>query len=76
MIAATQQRYKYWLRADAITGSAWQEVSKDEWIKAERRAGFRPKLWSGDPNYMKVCATGSFGDGQISGTITYDGAAP
>lgn len=71
----TERTEKYWLKAEAIPGSAWSEVSKEDWIKAERAAGFRPKLWSGDPNYMKVCATGGF-SGQISGTITHDGNPP
>lgn len=56
----------YWLKADAIPGSTWQKVSKEDWIKAERAAGFRPK--SGDG-----CATGGWSSmGQISGTIRYD----
>ena len=68
---------KFWLKASAIPGSAWAEVSKEDWIKAERRAGFRPKLWSGDPAYMTTCATGGFSDsGGISGSITTDGNPP
>jgi len=67
---------KYWLKADAIPGSQWAEVSKEDWVRAERRAGFRPKLWSGDPAYMTTCATGGFGDGQITGSITTDGEPP
>lgn len=68
---------KYWLRAPGIPGSTWTEVSKEDWIKAERAAGFCPKLWSGDPAYMTTCATGGFGGSQgISGNITYDGEPP
>lgn len=47
----------------------WVEVTKEDWIKAERAAGFRPKLWSGDPNYMTTYATGGFSGGGISGRI-------
>jgi hypothetical protein len=67
---------KFWLKASGIPGSQWVEVSKDDWIKAERRAGFRPKLWSGDPNYMTTCATGGFGDGGTEGSITITGKPP
>ena len=72
----TERTETYWLKANGIPGSTWQKVSKEHWIKAERQAGFRPKLWSGDPNYMKVCATAGFGNGQISGSITIDGKPP
>lgn len=59
---------RYLLKAD-ISDMDWMEVSKEEWIKAERRAGFRPKLPSDHPNYMKICATGGFGGWGISGKI-------
>lgn len=43
-----------------------QEVSKEEWIRAERGAGFRPKGEDrGQP------ATAGFGNGQVRGTIEY-----
>ncbi|MCK1479353.1 hypothetical protein IVB27_32585 [Bradyrhizobium sp. 197] len=68
---------KYWLKANAIPGATWSEVSKEDWINAERAAGFRPKLWSGDPGYMTTCATGGFSNSaDISGTITHDGNSP
>lgn len=67
----------YWLKANAIPGSTWQAVSKADWIKAERAAGFRPKLPSDHPSYMNVCATGGFFSScGISGTITHDGNQP
>lgn len=67
----------YWLKASGIPGSSWTQVSKGDWIKAERAAGFRPKLWSGHEDYMKVCATGGFGGSTgISGSITFDGQPP
>ena len=67
----------YWLKATDIPGSAWQKVSKEDWIKAERASGFRPKLSSDDPRYMTVCATGGFSSsGGMSGSITNDGEPP
>lgn len=68
---------KYWLKANGIPGSAWTEVPKEEWIRAERAAGFRPKLWSGDPAYMTTPATGGFSSSYgISGSITNNGGPP
>jgi hypothetical protein len=62
--------YVYQLRSDAIPGSEWVCVSKEDWIKAERAAGFRPALWSGHPEYMTTCATGGFNSSAgISGRI-------
>lgn len=52
---------RYWLR---VSGLAWQEATKDQFIKAERSAGFRPK--SGDG-----VATGGFSCGAIQGRVTY-----
>lgn len=49
--------------------SEWQSVSKEMWIRAERAAGFRPKLSSDDPRYMATPATGGFSSGGISGRI-------
>lgn len=66
----------HWLKASAIPGSTWVKVSKEDWIKAERAAGFRPKLWSGDPEYTKTYATGGFSNGQISGTMTLTDSPP
>jgi len=60
----------YWLKATAIPGSQWQSVSKADFIKAERNAGFRPK-YGGDG-----CATGGFSDGSISGAVSFNGKAP
>ena len=57
--------YRYLLKADFNT--EWTEVTKEQWVKAERAAGFRPKLWSGDPAYMTTCATGGFSGAGISG---------
>lgn len=60
---------KYLLKADHQT--EWDEVTKEEWIKAERNAGFRPKLSSDNPAYMTTCATGGFGGAGVSGKIRY-----
>jgi hypothetical protein len=69
--------YTHWLKASGIPGSQWTKVSKEEWIRAERSAGFRPKLWSGDPAYMTTYATGGFSTSLgISGTLTMDGEPP
>jgi hypothetical protein len=59
---------RYQLKSD-IPGSDWVDVTKEEWIKAERAAGFRPKLDQDDPRYMQTCATSSFSGGGMSGRI-------
>lgn len=46
-----------------------KEVTKKEWIIAERAAGFRPKMASTDKGYMDVCATGGFTSGKTNGSI-------
>lgn len=43
-----------------------KEVTKEEFIKAERQAGFYPK--SGN---CEDCATSGFSRGSISGTVKY-----
>jgi len=60
-------QHRYFLKADF--NPDWTEVTKEDWIKAERSAGFRPKLWSGDPAYMTTCATGGWSSSGISGRI-------
>lgn len=50
----------------------WQAVTKEEWIRAERSAGFRPKgLAFNDPKYKTTCATGGFTGGGVAGMIKY-----
>ena len=50
-----------------------EEVTKLEWIRAERIAGFKPKgLTSNDLEYTTTCATGSFSGGGVSGYIIFD----
>ncbi len=57
---------KFYLKAE---GFDEKEVSKEDWIKAERRSGFRPPMASTEDRYMKVCATGGFTCGGVSGRI-------
>lgn len=61
----------YWLKSGLIPGSTWVKVTKEDWIRAERAAGFRP-------GYGDGCATGGFGmlSNPIMGTITYDDDQP
>lgn len=61
----------YWLRSGLIPGSTWTKVSKEDFIKAERAAGFHSKYGDG-------CATGGFGmmSNAIMGTIRYDDETP
>lgn len=54
----------------------WTEVTRAEWIRAERVAGFRPKMSSWEPNYNDTLATGGFSGGNVSGTYTTDGKTP
>lgn len=49
-----------------------KEVTKQEWIEAERRAGFRPKCSCGRDQKCEHEATGGFGSGEgINGSIQY-----
>lgn len=51
-----------------------QEVSREDWIKAEREAGFYPKgMQSNDPRWMTICATGGFGGSVLHGRIEHRG---
>lgn len=61
----------YELSISAIPGAPWIEVSKSDWIKAERQAGFRPPLPSSDPDYATTCATGGFTGAGVKGRISY-----
>lgn len=62
---------RYFLKITVGAHEAEWEVTKEEWVEAERAAGFRPKVSSDHPDYMKVCATGGFTSGPISGRIEY-----
>ncbi len=52
---------RYWLR---VNGLAWEEATKDQFIKSERGAGFYPKYGNG-------LATAGFSGGSVQGRITY-----
>lgn len=65
-------KYRYFLSATIAGEKIEREVTLEEFCKAERAAGFRPKLWSGDPRYMKTPATGGFSNNSgISGRTEY-----
>ncbi len=51
---------RYWLRK---TGSGWRKVSRDQFIKAERAAGFWPR------GMGSLVATGGFSQTTAGGTI-------
>ncbi len=57
----------YFLKAD--WQDEWEEVTKEQFCKAERAAGFRPKLPGDHPDYMTTPATGGFGGTSISGRV-------
>jgi hypothetical protein len=59
---------KYFIK---LGDGEFREVTKREWISAERSAGFVPKLSSLDPKYMDTCATASFSGNGIHGRIEY-----
>ena len=61
---------KYFLETIGLNNKV--EVTKEEWIRAERSAGFRPKMASDHPEYMNTFATGGFSNNFISGSIKYE----
>jgi len=61
---------KYFLETIGLNNKV--EVTKEEWIRAERSAGFRPKMASNEVGYMSTCATGGFSNNFISGSIKYE----
>lgn len=61
---------RYFLRPD-VGRFPWAEASKEEWVQAERAAGFRNTM--GRPEEP---ATGGFSGNGMQGTITYDGGKP
>lgn len=52
---------RYWLR---VSGLAWQECTKEQFIRAERGAGFRSKFGENS------LATGGFSNGSVQGRVT------
>ena len=64
---------RYFLKVVLGGETVEREVSLKEWCKAERAAGFRPKMASDDPRYMTTPATGGFGGSSgISGSIKFE----
>jgi hypothetical protein len=55
---------KYFIKFEDVTD--WIEVTKGQFIKAERQCGFSPVSGS-----KEECATAGFGCGMISGKIEY-----
>lgn len=55
----------------ASKGEREREVTVREFCRAERAAGFRPKLPSTDPAYLTTPATSSFSNGSIEGRTAY-----
>ena len=49
----------------------FQEVSVEDFCRAERAAGFRPKLSSLDPRYWVTPATGGFSGSGTKGEVRY-----
>jgi len=56
---------KYFLKSDHQT--EWEEVTKEQWVRAERNAGFYPKKCFDD----KDCATGGFSGHGMQGKIEF-----
>jgi hypothetical protein len=66
--------YRYYLRPSVtalldMPELPWTEVTRDQWIAAERGAGFHPKGGGHRP------ATGGFSGGGVEGRIKFLGAA-
>ncbi len=61
---------RYFLKADF--NQDWAEVTLAAFCKAERMAGFRPKMASDDPRYMFTPATGGFSGNGVSGKVVYE----
>lgn len=61
---------KYFLSTHLGLKKVEREVTVEEYCKAERMAGFMPKMSSDDPRYLKTPATGGFSSGSsLSGRI-------
>ena len=64
----------HYFLSSTIAGEKFEkEVSLEEFCRAERAAGFRPKMSSDDPRYMTTPATGGFSSSYgISGRTSVD----
>lgn len=68
MFNKSELKQIYFLNSD----NKKNQVTKEEWIKAERNAGFNPSISITSPQYMKVCVTVGFSKNGISGTIQHE----
>ena len=59
-----EENVKYFL---TYGDSDEKEVNREEWILAERTAGFYPKMDPNHPDYYNVTATSSFSSGGVWG---------
>jgi hypothetical protein len=65
---------RYFLVVELAGEKIEKEVSLEEYCKAERQAGFRPKMASDDLLYMTTPATAAFGCFPgVCGHIKYGG---
>ena len=63
--------YVYWIKRG---NGEWREVTRTEWISAERAAGFRPRCTSTEAAYLTTLATGGFsGSGLFGGGAKVEG---
>jgi hypothetical protein len=64
---------RYFLSITLAGEKIEREVSVEEFCKAERQAGFRPKMASDNPRYMTTPAMGGFGSTMsgVSGRTEY-----
>lgn len=65
---------KHYFLSSTIAGEKFEkEVSVEEYCRAERAAGFRPKMSSSDSHYITTTATGGFSSSYgISGSCEVD----
>lgn len=57
---------RYFLKSEWET--SWTEVSEEQFVRAERAAGFR-NIWGPDDKP----ATGGFSSGSVAGRVRYNG---
>jgi len=65
---------KHYFLSSTLAGEKFEkEVSLEEYCRAERNAGFKPKMSSDNPKYMTTPATGGFSSSYgVSGYSTVD----
>lgn len=69
---SSNMQTRYFLSVALGSETVEREVTLEEFCKAERAAGFMPKLWSGDPRFMTTPATGGFFSSHgVSGRVEY-----